>query len=611
MKVIRLLFVVSLVLSTVGVFAQNLETALKIRPMQKGVEYDEPTADEFAQCEFKQYDKSGYVVLGPQKNILRLFLDSTGSGRVNQWSYFRNGVEVYRDVDSDGNGKADQYRWLNSAGTRWGIDTNEDGVIDSWKMISAEEVSREVLEALASNDVGRFLRVALNVEDLKNLGLGEIRNDTIAKKIAALQAGFAEAVKETGFNGKAMEWYQFAGGTPGLVPAGDKENKQDIVVYENTTTMVGDGAETKQLAIGTLVKIGDGNWRTIDVPKLYDENSPMYTFILPADGGSRIGTTEGDEIARLAQEYQGIQATIPTAPADKRPDMHKEVTHRIIQIIALTPPGAREPWIQELASTIMVAVQQNEFPQGAEQLKSLYDNVKKQGNEELAAFVRFCQIMTDYHIDLMSGEDALVMQVRWKENLEEFVTDYEKTDAGIEGMMQLAFAESKEEDSLKWYRKVATLAADKPVAAKAKGAILRLTSRGKEVPFNGRDPGGAVIDIASMKGNFVLLYFWDSHSTVDIPAIKGVVEKYADTGLKVIGVNIDADAQTMKDALSNNRISWPQIFSPGGLDSPAAVYWGISAPKWMILYGKDGTVVNPNIFSANQLDTIMGGLSRN
>jgi len=611
MKTIRFLLVVSFIFPTVGAFAQNLETALKIKPMQKGVEYDEPTADELAQCEFKQYEKNGYVVLGPQKNILRLFLDSTGSGRVNQWSYFRNGVEVYRDIDSDGNGKADQYRWLNSAGTRWGVDANEDGVIDSWKAISAEEVSQEVLEALASNDVARFLRVALSAEDLKNIGLGETKNDEVAKKVAAFQAGFAEAVKATGFSGKAMEWYQFAGGMPGLVPAGDKGSKKDLVVYENTTIVVGDGKETKQLAVGTLVKIDDGNWRTIDVPGLYDENHPKITFVYPGDTGGRISAAEGDDIARLAQEYQEIQAAIPAAPVDKRPDMHKEVTHRIIQIIALTPPGAREPWIQELASTIMAAVQQNEFPQGAEQLKSLYDNVKKQGNDDLAAFVRFCQIMTDYHNDLMTGGDPLVMQVRWKEALEEFVTEYEKTDAGIEGMMQLASAESKEEDSLKWYQKVATLAADKPIAAKAKGAILRLTSRGKEIPFSGKDPGGAAVDVASMKGNFVLLYFWDSRSTVDMPAIKGIVDKYAGAGLKVVGVNIDTDAQTMKATLAKNQIPWPQIFSPGGLDSPAAVYWGIPAPKLMVLYGKDGTVLHPNILSADQLETIMGGLSKN
>ena len=48
----------------------------------------------------------------------------------------QNGIEVYRDVDANFNEKADQYRWLATAGTRWGLDPNEDGVIDSWKMIS-------------------------------------------------------------------------------------------------------------------------------------------------------------------------------------------------------------------------------------------------------------------------------------------------------------------------------------------------------------------------------------------------------------------------------------------------------------------------------------------
>ena len=47
-----------------------------------------------------------------------------------------DGIEVYRDVDSNFNGKADEYRWLGTAGSRWGIDDNEDGRIDSWKTIS-------------------------------------------------------------------------------------------------------------------------------------------------------------------------------------------------------------------------------------------------------------------------------------------------------------------------------------------------------------------------------------------------------------------------------------------------------------------------------------------
>ena len=72
--------------------------------------------------------------------ILRRFVDTNDDNVVDQWSYYKDGLEVYRDIDSTFNGKADQYRWFNTGGSRWAIDANEDGVIDSWKSISAEEV---------------------------------------------------------------------------------------------------------------------------------------------------------------------------------------------------------------------------------------------------------------------------------------------------------------------------------------------------------------------------------------------------------------------------------------------------------------------------------------
>ena len=58
--------------------------------------------------------------------MLRIFVDTNADNTVDQWSYYKDGVEVYRDIDSNHNGKADQCRWLNTAGTRWGIDKNED-----------------------------------------------------------------------------------------------------------------------------------------------------------------------------------------------------------------------------------------------------------------------------------------------------------------------------------------------------------------------------------------------------------------------------------------------------------------------------------------------------
>ena len=44
--------------------------------------------------------------------------------KANIWSYYLNGVEAYREVDGNGNGKPDQYRWLGPNGGKWGAEGN-------------------------------------------------------------------------------------------------------------------------------------------------------------------------------------------------------------------------------------------------------------------------------------------------------------------------------------------------------------------------------------------------------------------------------------------------------------------------------------------------------
>jgi hypothetical protein len=616
------LFSIGFVLSISSVFAQEsplraqLEQGLSYRPVQSDTAIDIPSEQDATLCEIKvSDDKRGLIILSPQKNTLRVFSDTNGDGRVDQWSYFQNGVEVYRDIDSNGNGKADQYRWLNSAGTRWGIDANEDKIIDYWKEISAEEVSREIVLALAENDSARFLRVALNEEELKELALGESLNNSVTKKIAALKTGFSAAVQSVALkNGNAVEWYQLNTVLPSAVPSNDRNNRKDLFVYENATATAGDGEKTIQIAIGTLVKIADNNWRTLDLPKIYDENQLSYTFILPAVAQTN-SAPASNEVVALMNEYQEIQSQIPKLPADQRPAKHKEVIARIIQIIAkVSTEEERENWIRQLADTIMDATSRNEFPDGGEQMEALFKTVNKSGNEELAAHVRSRQIMTDYYLSMQTGGDDMRAYSKWLENLETMATEFEKTEAGIEGMMQLAvyreMSARSAEEPLKWYNKVAQLAAGKPLGEKAKGAIRRLTAAGKEISFQTTDISGKPFDIVSLKGKMVLLCFWDTPTISHLALIKPVVDKFADTGLQPISVNLDAEPQTMKASATKAALSWTQLYSPGGLESSIAVYWGISTPPCMILYGKDGKIIRSNIQSADELQQVISEVTK-
>ena len=125
--------------------------ALELRPIQTEVEYDRPDAAAAAKCTLKAEPvgkHTGWVVRDADGDLLRRFVDTNGDNKVDRWCYYKDGVEVYRDIDADFNGKADQYRWLGTAGTRWGIDATKTAPIDSWKAISAEEVSAEIVAAL-------------------------------------------------------------------------------------------------------------------------------------------------------------------------------------------------------------------------------------------------------------------------------------------------------------------------------------------------------------------------------------------------------------------------------------------------------------------------------
>ena len=168
------------------------QTALELAPVQKDIQYDRPTKEQVEKCTVETLSGdglTGWVVRDSNGTVLRRFADTNKDNKLDLWSYYRDGIEVYRDVDSNFNSKADQYRWLGTAGARWGLDENEDGKIDTWKRISPEEVTAEVIAALRDRDEQRFRRLLLTDDELTELGLSETQNAarTACHALAACQ----------------------------------------------------------------------------------------------------------------------------------------------------------------------------------------------------------------------------------------------------------------------------------------------------------------------------------------------------------------------------------------------------------------------------------------
>ena len=148
-------FLLALGLSPVAAMAQanNMPPSalLNFRPTLPGVEYDTPTDPAAINaCKVEtvvvQNRSIGYALRDGQGKLLRRFVDNDGDNRLDQWSYYQDGFEVYREDDLDGDMRLDECRWLNAGGTRIAVITR--GRSPGWKQISAEEASKVFVQGL-------------------------------------------------------------------------------------------------------------------------------------------------------------------------------------------------------------------------------------------------------------------------------------------------------------------------------------------------------------------------------------------------------------------------------------------------------------------------------
>jgi len=628
MKACTILHSVALVLGlAAGVSAApTAEQALRLTPIQKDVDYDRPASA--SKCTIKAEKtagKTGWVVRDASDQILRVFLDSNSDNVVDQWCYFKDGLEVYRDIDANFNGKADQYRWLNTSGTRWGTDRNEDGAVDAWKSISAEEVTAEVVAALRDSDADRFRILLLTPQELEELGFSDTRLDDLKKKIAAATDEFKAVVRKQKTVTPDTKWSSFGGNRPGLVPAGTDDLTTDLVIYENAAAMIEAGTKHNQVPIGTLIRVGD-TWRLIDAPQLSGDNSgdlvaQSYFFDAPLAGKQDTGESGKGGPSAKAQTLMAELGKIDQAAAgtpteqaklnDRRADILEELATEA------TEPQERAGWLRQFADTVSTSVQAGGYPEGVERLRKQYESLKgKAGDADLAAYVEFRYMTAQYGQNLQKPDaDYPKIQAEWMEDLEKYIAAHPKSADIADAMYQLATARElagEEDKALKWYETIARDHRNSMHVVKAQGAQRRLQSVGRPISLKGRSLGGNPIDLAATpyKGKVVLIQYWATWSEPcleAIPQIKEMLAKYGQSGFTVIGVSFDSRPKILVDYLKENNVPWPQIYEAGGMENRLANELGILTVPTMILVDKQGRVVNRNVH-ARELDAELKGL---
>jgi thiol-disulfide isomerase/thioredoxin len=602
----------------------TVEYALGLSPFQKNVDFDKVTAEDARNCSIKMEKEGGvnaWVVRGPRGEVLRSFADTNGDRVVDRWSYYKDGSEVYRDIDSNHNAKADQARWLNAGGSRWGVDEDENGTLDAWKSISAEEATAELVEALRSRDPAVLARLLPTKADLEAAGFAEPRLSELAGRVAAAQKGFpavaAAAQKQLG---ASVRWNNMLAPQPGVLPAGADGIAKDVVAYDNVVALVdAEGGKGGQVYVGSLVRVGD-TWRPVDLPQVpgaQGEIGDTVGFFSPriADrGAGEAGGQESEKLKPILAKLRDIEGKLSASSTQNRPGLLGEQANLLGQVVAAAEAAEQPFWVKQLAETVAAGVQEGALPDGIERLERLATAVA--ADDSLAAFVAFRLASARYAANMQqSGADVGKVQSAWLEELKQFVEKYPKAPDAAEAMLQMGIADEfsgEERQALARYTAIVTDFPESPSAKKARGAARRLESVGKPLALSGTAIDGKSVAIESLRGRPVLVHYWATWCEpckVDIAQIRELYAKYGPKKFAVVGIALDSNKAELAKFLAAKPIPWPQLHEAGGLDGRLAEELGVLTLPTMILIDADGKVVDRNLVITDlekKLDSLLG-----
>jgi len=599
----------------------TVEYALGLTPFQKNVDYAKLSPEEAKGATLKMEKEGGlnaWVVRGPRGEVLRSFADTNADRVVDRWSYYKDGMEVYRDIDADFNAKADQARWVNVGGSRWGVDEDENGTLDGWKSLSAEESTAEVVAALKARDPAIFDRLLPTKDDLVAAGFEEPILGELVARTKKASADFAALAKEQKQIGADALWNNMLAAQPGVLPAGTPGVAKDVLAYDNVVALIDAGGKgaTGQVYIGSLVRFGDV-WRPVDAPQVAGEVSEPIGFFTPRMSTSVAGgevPAENEALKPFLARLREIESKLGGAAGEARGALAKEQVEVLEQVVAASDAEQKSFWARQLAETIAASVQEGALPGGIERLEQLV--ATSASDEPLQAFAAFRLASARYAAAMQApGADVGKVQAAWLEELAGFVKDHPGAPDTAEALLQMGIADEFGGDDAKALGRYESIVKDFPdsgSAKKARGAARRLQSVGKTLTLSGTAVDGSVVSLEKYKGVPVLVHYWATWCEpckVDIAQIKELYAKYGPKKFAVVGIALDSDKAQLAKYLGQKPLPWPQLHEGGGLDGRLAEELGVLTLPTMFLLDAEGKVVDRNLVIADlekKLEELVG-----
>ena len=154
----------------------QLSTFKWLRPKQPDAEIDEVENTSRVRAFRKSTGENGLEAYDPRTgNVLRQFSDTNGDKKLDSWSFFKDGVETYRDSDTNFDHKADEHRYFTKDNVRVLVDEDQDGKPDQETTQLRKPKPREIVK---------------DVPQMSRSGAGLLNGDMEAGELGDLPTGW-------------------------------------------------------------------------------------------------------------------------------------------------------------------------------------------------------------------------------------------------------------------------------------------------------------------------------------------------------------------------------------------------------------------------------------
>jgi hypothetical protein len=570
---------------------------LNIRPKCEDVSITTPDAAGIAGCKIEAPGggRSGYVLKDANGQTLRRFMDVSGGGRVDQYSYFKDNVEVYRETLT----KAGlSVRWIANGGMKSGIaQQTQAGKIKvvSWQMISAEEAAFEAFQALTTGDADRLQAVLITPQEIAALGLPAAD----AQKLTAQAAGAAAklaAVRAKIANIETAKFARLESAQPGAYPTDVTGGTTELIKIVHGLILYDNPTAKKQndfINAPEIIQVGLA-WRLTDSPSPDTENPDI-------GGPYKVAL---DELAK-------IDAVRPEgSKGPKVIEWNIARAQATASVAKVCPAPERESWYKQVIDGFATATSLKD-ENGTNMLAKWKESfATNQPGGSLAAYATYREIWALYQAaaETAKGKDFIDLQTKYHAALSKFVTDYSKAEDAPDALIQLAMGgefTSKDEQAKKYYQQIVENFPTHANRPKAEGAIRRIDSVGKTMELSSPVLGNPAQQFAlsQVKGKVAVVYYWSTLSSqtgADFAALKKLQEDYA-KDLAIVCVNLD-DVPANANLFAGQHAPFAtHLHQPGGMNGPLATQYGIFGLPQVFLVDATGTVVS-NKMQINMLD---------